>query len=312
MVASRRRLSRFLMGGGLALGLLGFGNPVRAVVVLDSTWQVEGGTRSNPSAGFGAHLRLAAEPQFQAVVALASDGESWGEASATWIGNDDRYGYILTAAHVYDLPADPEAYVVRTPGGTIRRADRVWIHPQWNGDSEARTGYDLAIVRLTKPITDAGAPPLLYSSNGEAGSLITFVGFGSRGTGSIGEKERYYQGSDKAAAQGMVDQWVPPAKSVKKNKDAGNYLGVYLPREDGSIPNPYGGPTKPATRLVGLLGSGDSGGSAWMKVDSRWVIVAVNSDGDGKARYGDSSWFTRLSPHREWIASIFPGARFSP
>lgn len=312
MVINRSYLKRILLGGCLAASLFAFDRPVQAVVILDSTWQSEGGTRNNPAAGFGAHLRLAAEPQFQGVLALSSDGESWGEASATWIGNDGRYAYLLTAAHVYDLPAEPEDYVVRTPGGEVRRVDRIWTHPKWNGDVDTRTGFDLAILRLPKPITDAGAPPTLYSGDEEAGELITFVGFGSRGRGSVGEKERYYRGSDKAAAQGIVDQWVPLAKKVKKSKDSGNYLGIYLPKEDGSVPNPYDGETKPASRLVGLLGTGDSGGSAWMKADGNWVIVAVNSNGDGKARYGDSSWFARVSPHRDWIESIFPGARFSP
>lgn len=308
--ASVRRLP--LAGLATALSLAALCGPAGAVVILDSTWRAQGGRAGHEADGFGAHLALAAEPQFRAVLAFASDGETWGEASGTWIGNDDAHGWVLTAAHVYDLPAKADAYVVRGPNGKVLKADQVHVHPKWNGDTDSRTGYDLALVRLAKPITDAGAPPKLYGGAGEAGKLVTFVGFGNRGIGSAGEKDRFYRGSDKAAAQGIVDQWVDLAEPMPQTGDAGNYLGVFLPKEDGSIANPYGGATRPATPLVGLLGSGDSGGSAWMKVGATWAIVGVNGNGTGHAKYGDSSWMARVSPHRGWITGVFPGAQFTP
>lgn len=293
-----------------ALVWLAAAAPAAAVVVLDSTWREEGGAKGRESEGFGAHLKLAAEPQFRAVLAFASDGETWGEASGTWIGNDETHAYVLTAAHVYETPARPGAYVVRGPGGEVLKADRVWVHPAWNGDNDTRTGFDLALLRLTRRIDDAGPAPLLYGGRGEAGKLVTFVGYGNRGIGSAGEKAAYYTGSAKAAAQGIVDQWVDVVDPPPADEDGGNYLGVFLPKEDGSIANPYGGSRKPASRLVGLLGAGDSGGSAWMRLGERWVIVGVNGNGTGKARYGDSSWMARVSPHRDWILGRFPGARF--
>jgi hypothetical protein len=291
--------------------LLGFTLIAQAVTILDTTWSEEGGARSRAWAGFGAHLRLAARPQFHAVLAFASDDETWGEASGTWIGNDEGHAYILTAAHIYERPAKPGAYAIRSPDGASHHPDRIWVHPQWNGDADTRTGFDLAIVRLPTPLADLGPPPVLYSGHAEAGKLLTFVGFGSRGIGSTGEQERFYHGTDKAAAQGVADQWVDMANPLPRDADGGNYIGVYLPKEDGSIPNPYGGAREPATRLVGLLGSGDSGGSAWMQEQGRWVMVGVNSDGSGTARYGESSWFARIAPHQAWISGIFPGAHFS-
>lgn len=309
MPARRRRVAAIA-----AAAVLLTTAPAFAVIVLDSTWRAEGGTPDRPTSGFGAHLRLAAEPQFRAVVAFASDGETWGEASGTWIGNDARHGYILTAAHTFDLPAQPDAYVVRSPGGTIHHADRVWTPAEWTGDTDTRTGYDIAILRLTAPMTDAGEQPVLYGGAAEAGHLVTFVGFGSRGIGSRGQQDEFHTGSDKAAAQGTVDEAVDldPAAAADDSADAGGYLSVFLAREDGGIANPYGGSDRPPTRLAGLLGSGDSGGSAWMRVDGAWVVAGVNSNGSGNAEYGDSSWFTRVAPHRDWITGIFPGARFSP
>jgi hypothetical protein len=296
---------------GIVLALATPFQAAQAVVIQDSLWRQEGGARGREWAGFGANLRLAAEPQFRPVLALSTDGETWGEASGTWIGNDARHAYVLTSAHVFEPPAKPDDYVVRAPGGLVLKADRVWLHPQWNGDFDERCGYDLAIIRLRRPLADAGPQPALYGGTGEAGALLTFVGFGSRGIGSTGEADRYYKGSDKAAAQGVVDQLEEAVQPLPVGDDAGNYLGVWLGREDGSLENPYGGSNRPATPLAGLLGSGDSGGSAWMKLKDEWVIVGVNSNGDGNASYGNSSWFTRVSFHQKWIRSIFPGARFA-
>ncbi len=308
--SSDRRRVRTIRGASVALALLASA-PASAVVILDGTWRDQGGAPGYEWVGFAAHLKLASEPQFRGVLALASDGETWGEASGTWIGNDDTHGWVLTAAHVFDLPARPDAYVVRAPNGSVMKADRVFVHPKWNGDAESRTGYDLAILRLTRPVAGAGAPPKLYGGGDEAGKLVTFVGYGSRGIGSVGEKAKFYRGSDKAAAQGVVDQWVDLVRPPPRSGDGGNYLGVFLPKEDGSLANPYGGARRPATPLVGLLGSGDSGGSAWMKLGATWVIVGVNGNGTGRARYGDSSWMARVSPHRDWITGIFPGAAFT-
>lgn len=300
-----------MIGTLLAAAVLMPQRDAGAVVILDSTWREDGGSKGQETKGFASALALAAQPQFAAVLAFASDGTTWGEASGTWIGNDDQNrAYILTAAHVFELPARTDAYVVRGPNGKILKIDKLWLHPRWNGDTDTRTGYDIALLRLNGPVTGIGEPPVLYSGKAEAGKLLTFVGYGSRGIGSTGQQDRFYSGSDKAAAQGVVDQFEPFDKTASDSDDAGNYLGVFLPKEDGSLKNPYGGKNRPVNRLVGLLGSGDSGGSAWIQTGGQWLLAGINSNGDNNAEYGSSSWFCRVSPHREWISRIFPAAKF--
>ncbi|MBS1180698.1 MAG: Trypsin [Proteobacteria bacterium] len=295
----------------LAIGLVVPAMPAEAVVILDSTWARDGGEPGNEAAGFDSALHLAAAPQFRAVLAMSSDGEAWGEASGTWLGNKDGHAYILSAAHIFDVPLTTDQYVVRAPDGETLGIDRVWVLPEWDGDPNIRAGYDLTILRLEDEIDGAGPQPVLYTGANEAGKLITFVGYGSRGIGSSGEGDDYYEGSDKAAAQGIVDSWEELVRPPVDGEEAGNELGVFLPKEDGSIENSLGGLSRPATPLVGLLGSGDSGGSAWMKTKAGWLLVGVNSNGTGEATYGETSWFCRVSPHRKWIASIFPGTRFA-
>jgi len=63
--------------------------------------------------------------------------------------------------------------------------------------------------------------------------------------------------------------------------------------------------------IAGLLGSGDSGGSAWLKIDGRWVLAGVNSNGTANAEAGETSWFVRISGKRGWILEHVPTARFT-
>lgn len=281
-----------------------------AVIILDSTWAAEGGSAKNPAAGFDAAKDLANQRQFAATMAFAEndDGEGWGVCSGIWIGNDGEHGYLLTAAHCFGADDAADKYVYRSYGGSVYQGSEVLIHPDFV-DEETTTGYDLAIVTLDAPVIDAGRQPLLYGGSAEQGKLLTFIGYGSRGIGSKGQRDKYYDGAgDKAAAQGIIDV---VQDGPKDDADLGDYLGTFLPKEDGSLANPYDGADTPASRLAGLLGSGDSGGSAFLKVGKRWLLAGVNSNGGGKAQYGDSSWFVRISARQDWILENAPVARFA-
>ena len=86
----------------------------------------------------------------------------------------------------------------------------------------------------------------------------------------------------------------PPPKSG----DAGNWLGVTLRRENEG-----------AERKDGILGSGDSGGSAWVRTGAGWAIAGVNANGNGDT-YGSQCWFARVSGVRDWLSATVPGLRF--
>lgn len=302
----------------VALASLFLCGAAQAVVILDSTWAAHGGTEENPAAGFGAHIALANQPQFDAAVSFSTDGEAFGACSGTWIGNFDGAGYVLTAGHCFEAGAGADAYVYRTQGGGLYRGTELFVHPRWNGDLDTRTGYDLTIVRLDRPVFDAGPQPFLYAGTGELGRIGVMVGFGSRGIGSVGEDDLFYevadQASEKAAAEARIDEVTEAVEPFprKRKADAGNYLAVFMPDEEGSFENPYGGPARPATPMIGLLGSGDSGGGLWIPVGGgEWAIAGIASNGGGNAEYGQSSWFARVSLHRDWIAGIVPAAAFA-
>jgi hypothetical protein len=293
-VRRRRLLSGALASAGLASAL----RPAGAVVILDSTWRAEGGRPGRESAGFRAHIALANQPQFAGLVSFSYDGETWGSASGTWIGNVGGQGLVLTAAHVYERDDLATEYVYRTIGGSVRRGVRLDIHPLYNWNNEETTGYDFAIVRLDGPVADAGPPPSLYAGTAELGARIVMIGFGNRGVGSLGERPEYHAGADKAAAENIVDEVIPAVKPVPRDSDAGNWFGVTLRRE-----------SEGASRLDGILGSGDSGGSTWLQSGGVWAIAGVNSNGGEE--YESHAYFARVSGVRDWIGRFAPGVRFT-
>jgi hypothetical protein len=289
-----------LVAGSLAAGSLMAARQAGAVVVQDETWRAEGGGPGREAMGFRAHVALANQPQFRALMALSGDeGESWGVASSTWIGNVQGCGRLLTAAHVFEEDEAADDYVYRTPTGRIRQGTAVAFHPLWNGSTDDRGGYDFAVITLDAPVDDAGPPPLLYSGNREMGRRIVMVGYGNRGIGSVGEQAIYSTGSDKAAAENTVDEVMAGVGGkLAKGEDAGNWIAATFHRmsEGGS-------------RMDGILGSGDSGGSAWLLAGGAWAVCGVNSSGGEK--YDDRAYFARVSGVAEWIAKLVPGVRFA-
>jgi len=289
MTVTRRRFA----AGALAAGTLAAApRPAGAVIILDSTWRAE--------SGFRAHMALADQPQFASVIALSSDdGQVWGSGSGTWIGNVRGHARILTAAHVFNRGGAADDYVYRAPDGTVMQGTDLVFHPLYNWNNAERTGYDFAVVELDGPIDDAGPRPALYGGNREKGQRIVMVGWGSRGIGSVGQKPRYYIEVDKAAATNKIDDVMDVVRPVPTTGDAGNWLGVTLRRE-----------SEGAERLDGILGSGDSGGSAWLRTESGgWAICGVNANGNGDT-YGSQSWFARVSGVRDWLNATVPGLRF--
>lgn len=124
------------------------------------------------------------------------------------------------------------------------------------------------------------------------------VGFGSRGIGSAGEDSIYDGLPGKAAAENAVAEVMDAIQPPPADGDAGNWLSVTLRREDEG-----------AGRLDGILGSGDSGGSAWLLTGGLWAIVGVNANGTGDT-YGSQSFFARVSGTQDWLRSIVPGLSF--
>lgn len=303
MILPRRRL---VLGGATALAAgTGHASTAGAIIIQDTAWRAEGGRPGRERDGFRAHVALANQPQFDCLVALSKDGgEEWDDASGTWVGNFGGVGWVLTAAHVYGDGRAAGSILLRTQGGTVVRGTQYFLHPGYHGNTDSQSGVDVALVRLDRPVGDAGTPPLLYAGELRIGMRLVIVGFGSRGLGSTGEQDVYdWPQSNKTACENTIDKVVdaePGPDDDVDDDDDGNWLRVTLrPESEG------GG------RLDGILGGGDSGGSAWMRVGGRWAVVGVNASGTGD-KYGDHSYFARLHGVRPWLAGMLPGLRFIP
>lgn len=271
--------------------------PASAVIILDSTWADNGGSRRTPNAGFGAHEALAQQDQFAAIFGLW-DGEEYG-GSGTWIGNDDEgHGYILTAAHNFDGGGGAGTWVYYSRAEGEYQGIEVYIHPDYDPEDEEQgtSGYDLAIVKLDAPVEDAGDTPYLYAGDQELGAVMTITGYGSRGIGSRGEDNRFYDFDypGPAAARNVIDD---------VDTEMENNLLVDLDRENGNAS--VMGDDEPFDEMEGILGSGDSGGAAWIETENGWAIAGINVWGDD-ATYGSTSGFARVSTQLNWIESIFP------
>lgn len=285
-----------------------------APAAINSFWAEEGGPVDDPVAGFGAAIEQARQPQFDALVALAPNaGDTWGICSGTSIGNDASHGYVLTAAHCFSEEAPAEDFRLRCRGGTEFEGVEAMINENGSGGDFFKTGDDLAILVLDRPVHDAGRAPTLYGGDSELGSLLTFMHYGSRGIASIGQdpNDDHDGEATPAAAQGLVGLVKGVGDSDGEDEDTGSCVGVFLPPRDGSVENPYGGATLPVNRLSELLGSGDSGGPVFMQVHGRWVVAGINSNGGGNSEAGQESWFVRISDPRDWILEHEPVTRFA-
>ena len=299
MIFTRRRA---IIGALSTASLAVITGPTEAVTVLDSTWRAEGGGPGRESEGFGAHVALARQSQFAGVIPLSHAGdEDWGAGSSTWVGNFGSVGYVLTAAHIFERGGSGDQYDYRLPDGSVAECTSITFHPLYNWNDEERAGYDFAIVRLDGPVTQAGSPPRLYGGGQEEGARIVMVGYGSRGIGSTGQHPVFQPSWGKAAAENTVDEMMEAVRPVPQGEDAGNWLRVTLRRE-----------SEGASRLDGLLGSGDSGGSTWIRTGGIWAIAGVNANGTGNASYGDHSFFARVSGVRDWISESCPACTLLP
>ena len=265
----------------------------RAAVVLESTfgdnvrnhpgnsgYGLSSPTDSEATAilGYTEHFDFSTSTNaYKAVGEITSGADA---CSATWIGNDANGAWLLTAAHCSNSTSDAltfndwEGNTTSTTGSWTR-----FDHPMYVADSGGEALFDIALFLMDGvilSISDGGglgpaAPisqPVLYGGNAEQGELVTWVGYGVRGTGRIGEQDgrpadnstipptpaRGDWGAGRAAAQNIIDT-VRDDSDIELNFDF-----------DHPDDTPY--------RLEGHLSTGDSGGGAFITVGGALALEA--------------------------------------
>ena len=186
--------------------------------------------------------------------------------------------WVLTAAHCID---DKENELVTVShNGNTHRIEKIVVHPEWNKD--ASDGYDVAMVQL-KDAIEIGKPVKLYDQADENGQPVAFVGRGGFGNGRDGNIRD--DGKQRGATNTIV--------SVSEQ-----HIGFEFDSPE----------SESATAMEGISGGGDSGGPAFVTVDSHLYIAGVSSYQDrnehGESTYGVLEFYARVSTNASWIRSV--------
>lgn len=210
--------------------------------------------------------------------------------------------YILTAAHCVSGNsgmASATAISISLLGGSVTASSASYVvNPGWNGTLTA--GNDLAVIRLSTPITGVASYDL-YTSASAQGSTIVLAGYGYTGTGATGA----VNGSFGTLRYGY-NQYDSP-------NNAG-YTATYLFDFDSGSSSPqinqFG-----STGLGGseaMIASGDSGGPSLLQVNGTWMVVGVHSSEGCTSRqscpvnssFGETGADISIYGNAAWLQSV--------
>lgn len=243
---------------------------------------------------------------FAGVGSISIDGSTY---SGVLIGDQ----YVLTAAHVVNGVNPAKIRFNLNYGGALTEkfgTAEVHVNPRYTGALIPPGGIahdDLAIIKLSGRVP--GSVPV-YPISGvplARGDVITLVGYGGGGSGSVG------------ATVGAN----PAVKRV-----AGNRVDVLYGNDDGSsmneayefdfdgvqastnvfgsnIPRNY----TLGNTVEGMLAGGDSGSPSFVQdSQGKWTLVGINTFirtvGGGKPVFGSTGGGMLLSAYSPWVKSI--------
>ena len=198
--------------------------------------------------------------------------------------------WALTAAHCIDETSlgdtvnNGRRYVVEV-GNQSREIDAVVIHPGF--DDSKNPEVDLALLRFrNESVIPRPIEP--YVDANENGEIVTLIGWGYFGLGTIG---RQFDDGVKRRAKNRISSADDRLHFVFDDPRGGN--GMVLP-------------------LEGTLGLGDSGGPALIETSTgvRLAGIAIGEvagdqfSEETQGKYGSIAVYERVSLHLDWINSI--------
>ena len=201
-----------------------------------------------------------------------------GGCAATLI----EHTWLLTAAHCVEGKED--SLFTAQHLDIKYRIEKIFVHPEFNRVNDVV--YDIALVQLKDPVT-TGKPAKLYSLEDEKRKPVVFVGRGTYGNGRDGLiRDDYVQ-------RGATNTIISISDQV---------LGFK-----------FDSPEK-ATDMEGISSRGDSGGPAFINLESQLYVAGVSSyqdrNGLKEGTYGVMEYYTRVSTNFDWLKYIIDNTKF--
>jgi len=185
--------------------------------------------------------------------------------------------WVVTAAH---------AVFCMNPGQKIKVGNELvsisnrYSYPKYQLGGE----HDIALIKLNSPVTNI-KPADLYNGNTESGVITWFIGVGGTGTGKVGQTISYKENNGKLR------------KAQNKIIDTTD-TDIVFKFEKGLN----------GEALEGVSGNGDSGGPAYIKSGSKYILLGVSSRTDSWfydiGEYGVTELYTRISFYNDWIQQV--------
>ena len=183
--------------------------------------------------------------------------------------------HVATAAHcAVGIESQDGRFSVE---GTTYETRAIHVHPRYN---DFTLDNDIAIFHLERPVSQV-VPSPIFRGVPRVGQLLTLVGYGAGGTGESGHNGDF----------GTKRVGVTPIDGVEESLITWRF-------DDATESN-----TAP----------GDSGGAAFLTVDSQYYLAGITSGGDRwDAGFGDNSFDTRVDSFADWIDQTSDQATSDP
>lgn len=218
--------------------------------------------------------------------------------------------HVLTAGHCVDTnnngtndfnPRDITYFIDGDTNNGVTATD-VFVHPDYTGFNRPNVNDDLAILKLSRPVTatEATPYPILQTSTG-TGTTFEMVGFGQSGDGvsgyyvgaNFGIKRLGYNNADvfftDDEGSGAAELW--EADFDAPNGSSGAYGGASLGND-----------------VEANIGGGDSGGPSFVDVGGTKYLVATNTYGRGSSgTFGTYLGGVLLESYTGWIDGVLAG-----